>query len=112
MSQPKLRRRFHTASVVSGHWPADLPPQRSSRHCTALPPDPNASYDSCVTYIVIHGSDEKPVQHTGETLGAATRLALAYGRENRKNVRIRLPSGATMTFEAFQEAIFQGDLRD
>jgi len=69
-------------------------------------------YDSYVAYIVIHGSDEKPTEQAADSLGGATRLALAYMREHRKNVRVQLPSGTTLTFEAFQDAIFQGDLRD
>ncbi len=78
----------------------------------ALPHDARPTYDSYVTYVVIHGSDEKPTEQAADTLGGATRLALAYMREHRKNVRVQLPSGRTMTFESFQEAIFQGDLRD
>lgn len=69
-------------------------------------------YDSCVTYSVQHGSDENPSEAPAETLGAATRIAVAFVREDRRRVRVRLPDGAVMDFESFQDAVFRGDLRD
>ncbi len=76
-------------------------------------PAPRAGlYDSCVTYIVQHGSPDRPAEHPAESVAAAARLAVAFVREQRRNVRVRLPDGATLDFEAFQDAVFQGVLRD
>jgi hypothetical protein len=65
-----------------------------------------------VTYTVQHGSDEQPGEQTAETVGAATRLAVTFIREHRRNVRVRLPTGLTMDFDSFQAAVFRGDLKD
>ena len=69
-------------------------------------------YDGCVTYTVQHGAADEPAEQSAETVGAAVRIAVAFVREKRKAVRVRLPDGRSMDFEAFQDAVFQGDLRD
>jgi hypothetical protein len=65
-----------------------------------------------VTYIVLHGPANNPSEQTADTVGAAARIAVAFVRENRRHVRVRCPDGAVMDFEAFQDAVFQGDLKD
>ena len=82
------------------------------RTSAALPGARPGLYDSCVTYIVQHGPADQPAQHPAESVAAAARLAVALVREQRRNVRVRLPDGATLDFEAFQDAVFQGVLRD
>ncbi len=67
-------------------------------------------YDGYVTFIIQHGED--PFEQPAETVGAAARIAVAFVREKRKNVRVRLPDGRLMDFEAFQDAVFHGDLKD
>jgi hypothetical protein len=46
------------------------------------------------------------------SLGDAARFAVQYMRERRPNVRIRLPDGEILGFEAFQQAVFDGKLTD
>jgi hypothetical protein len=65
-----------------------------------------------VTYVVQHGPVDNPAEQTADSVGAAARIAVAFVRENRRNVRVRCPDGAVMDFEAFQDAVFQGDLKD
>jgi hypothetical protein len=71
-----------------------------------------AVYDTYVAYIVQHGPLDKPFEQAAETVGAAARVAVAFVREKRHNVRVTLPDGKSMSFETFQEAVFQGDLGD
>ncbi|HXQ11657.1 MAG TPA: hypothetical protein VN805_11745 [Caulobacteraceae bacterium] len=65
-----------------------------------------------MTYTVLHGAADSPSEHAADTLGAAARIAVAFVREDRRHVRVRCPDGAVMDFQAFQEAVFQGDLKD
>ncbi len=65
-----------------------------------------------MTFTVLHGAADSPSEQTADTVGAAARIAVAFVRENRRNVRVRCPDGAVMDFEAFQDAVFQGDLKD
>jgi hypothetical protein len=65
-----------------------------------------------VTYIVLHGAADSPSEQSAETVGAAARIAVAFVRENRRNVRVRCPDGAVMDFDTFQDAVFQGELKD
>jgi hypothetical protein len=69
-------------------------------------------YDACVTYIVQHGAPDRPAEQSAETVGAAARIAVAFVREKRKHVRVRMPDGTSMDFDAFQDAVFRGDLGD
>ena len=68
-------------------------------------------YDGYVTYIVQYGGIE-PHEQPVESVGAAARIAVAFVRERRRDVCVRLPDGTSMDFEAFQEAVFRGDLQD
>jgi hypothetical protein len=65
-----------------------------------------------VSYIVQHGPSDKPFEQPAESVGAAARLAVGFVREKRLNVRVLLPTGQVMDFTSFQDAVFQGDLRD
>jgi hypothetical protein len=65
-----------------------------------------------VTYVIQHGPANKPSEQPAETVAAAARIAIAFVRENRRNVRVCCPGGAVMDFETFQDAVFQGDLKD
>ncbi len=85
----------------------------------SLPATPNplerrpcSEYDDYVTFIVKHGAENEPFEQPADSVGAAARIAVAFVREKRKAVRVCLPDGTLMAFEAFQEAVFQGDLRD
>ncbi len=69
-------------------------------------------YDSSVTYVIQHGPADKPSEQAADSVAAAARIAIAFVRENRRNVRVRCPDGSVMDFEAFQDAVFQGDLKD
>ena len=75
-------------------------------------PRPSSLYDSYVTYVIQHGPAGEPSEQPAETVAAAARIAIGFVRENRRNVRIVCPDGAVMDFEAFQDAVFQGDLKD
>jgi hypothetical protein len=65
-----------------------------------------------VSYVVQHGPTDKPFEQPADSVGAAARLAVGFVREKRLNVRVRLPDGAVMDFTSFQDAVFQGELRD
>ncbi len=65
-----------------------------------------------MTFIVQHGTAERPSEHPAASVAAAARLAVALVREQRRNVRIKLPDGKVLDFEAFQDAVFQGVLHD
>jgi hypothetical protein len=65
-----------------------------------------------VTYVVQHGAAGDPSEQRVETVSAAARIAIALVREQRRNVRVKLDSGAVLDFDAFQDAVFRGELRD
>lgn len=65
-----------------------------------------------MSYVVQHGPADKPFEQAANSVGAAARLAVGFVREKRTNVRVRLPDGAVMDFPSFQDAVFQGELRD
>jgi hypothetical protein len=69
-------------------------------------------YDGCVTYIVRYSTKGAPFEQPADSVGAAARIAVAFVREKRKGVHVRLPDGTSMDFESFQDAVFHGDLRD
>ena len=69
-------------------------------------------YDSWVTYIVRYSTNGAPFEQPADSVGAAARIAVAFVREKRKGVHVHLPDGTSMDFESFQQAVFQGDLRD
>jgi hypothetical protein len=64
------------------------------------------------TYFVLYGPNREPTRRRVRSLVAATRLAVSFMREERDNVRVTLPGGATLTFKAFQDAVICGALRD
>jgi len=70
------------------------------------------SYDGFVTYVVQHGTADHPSEEVVETVAAAARIAIGLVREQRRNVRVKLDSGAVLGFDAFQEAVFRGELKD
>jgi hypothetical protein len=65
-----------------------------------------------VTYIVIFGSQKQQGQAIVFSLGEAARFAVRYMQERRPQVRICLPDGKILGFEAFQQAIFSGNLTE
>jgi hypothetical protein len=65
-----------------------------------------------VTYAVIHGSPSCPIAANVDSLGQAARLAVQHLKDGRQNVRVRLPGGEVLAFEAFQDAVFAGKLKD
>jgi hypothetical protein len=77
-----------------------------------LPYTNYSAYHRFVTYVVIHGRSKSERQATASSLGDAARLAVRYLKEGRRDVRVRLPEGDTLDFEAFQEAVFAGRLRE
>ena len=65
-----------------------------------------------MTYIVLHGTADRPSEQSVDSVAAATRIAIALVREQRRDVRVRLPDGAVLDFDSFQDAIFRGELKD
>jgi hypothetical protein len=65
-----------------------------------------------VTYTVLHGSLSCPKWEIADSLGQAARLAVQHLKEGRQDVRVRLPDGEVLSFEAFELAVFSGRLRD
>jgi hypothetical protein len=65
-----------------------------------------------VTYVVLFGPPGLERQAIVFSLGEAARCAVRYVRERRSDVRVRLPDGEILGFEAFQEAVFAGKLSE
>jgi hypothetical protein len=65
-----------------------------------------------VTYVVMHGPSDCQREAIVFSLGEAAQFAVRYMHERRSDVRVRLPSGEVLSFEAFQRAVFAGELKD
>jgi hypothetical protein len=78
----------------------------------ALFPAGPVLYDGYVTYVVLHGSPDRSSEQAVDTVAAAARIAISFAREQRRDVRVRLPDGSTLPFDDFQDAVFRGELKD
>jgi len=63
-------------------------------------------------YRVLHGAEAAPFELSVGSLGEAARAAVALMREGRHNVRVKIPDGEVLDFDAFQQAIVHRTLRD
>jgi hypothetical protein len=65
-----------------------------------------------VTYVVSYDRWDRQREAIVFSLGDAARFAVQFMKDGRQNVRVRLPSGATLGFEDFEHAVFAGELTE